>query len=63
MQTLRKWLTPDPADAEAMAESKRLEDDKLTVRISQAGISQSGRPPYGGIPPTPDLMDPDREHR
>jgi hypothetical protein len=58
LQTLRKWLKPGPEDAEAAADAKRLEDDKLTVRASQAG-----RVPYGNIPPTPDVLDPERDHR
>jgi hypothetical protein len=54
LQTLRNWFKAEPADAEA----KRLEEDKITVRLSQ-----TGRQPYAGIPPTPDVLDPDREHR
>ena len=54
----RKWLKAEPTDAEAVAESKRLEEDKITVRLSQ-----TGRQPYAGIPPTPDVLDPEREHR
>ena len=55
---LRKWLNPAPRDAESVAEARRLEEDKLTVRVSQWG-----RQPYSNIPPTPDVLDPDREHR
>jgi hypothetical protein len=58
LQTLRKWFKAEPADAEAVAEAKRLEEDKITVRLSQ-----TGRQPYAGIPPTPDVLDPEREHR
>jgi hypothetical protein len=58
LQTLRKWLKAEPADVEAVAEAKRLEEDKITVRLSQ-----TGRQPYAGIPPTPDVLDPERDHR
>jgi hypothetical protein len=54
LQTLRNWFKAKPGDAEA----KRLEEDKITVRLSQ-----TGRQPYAGIPPTPDVLDPEREHR
>jgi hypothetical protein len=57
-QTLRKWFKAEPGEAEAVAEAKRLEEDRITVRLSQ-----TGRQPYAGIPPTPDVLDPDREHR
>jgi hypothetical protein len=58
LQTLRNWFKAEPADAEAVAEAKRLEEGKITVRLSQ-----TGRQPYAGIPPTPDVLDPEREHR
>jgi hypothetical protein len=58
LQTLRRWLRAEPADPEAVAEAKRLEEDKITIRISQ-----TGRQPYVGIPPSPDVLDPEREHR
>jgi hypothetical protein len=58
LQTLRKWFEAEPGEAEAVAEAKRLEEDRITVRLSQ-----TGRQPYAGIPPTPDVLDPDREHR
>jgi len=58
LQKLRKWLNRGPEDAESVAEARRLEEDKLTVRVSQWG-----RQPYSNIPPTPDVLDPDREHR
>ena len=58
LQKLRKWLNPGPQDAESVAEAKRVEQDKLTIRVSQMG-----RQPYSNIPPTPDVLDPDREHR
>ena len=55
---LRKRLNRGPQDAESLTEARRLEEDKLTVRVSQWG-----RQPYSNIPPTPDVLDPDREHR
>lgn len=58
LQTLRKWLKAEPADVEAVAEAKRLEQDKIAVRLSQ-----TVRQPYAGIPPTPDVLDPERDHR
>ncbi len=58
LQKLQKWLKPGPVDVEAVAEARRQEEDKLTVRVSQ-----TGRQPYGNIPPTPDVLDPDRERR
>jgi hypothetical protein len=58
LQKLRSWLKSGPEDAAAMAEAQRLEEDKLTVRVSQWG-----RQPYSNIPPTPDVLDPEREHR
>jgi hypothetical protein len=58
LQKLRKWLKSGPEDSESVAEARRLEEDKLTVRVSQWG-----RQPYSNIPPTPDVLDPDREHR
>ena len=58
LQTLRNWFRAAPADAEAVADAKRLEEDKITVRLSQ-----TGRQPYAGIPPTPDVLDPDHERR
>jgi hypothetical protein len=58
LQKLRSWLKSGPEDAAAMAEAQRLEEDKLTVRFSQWG-----RQPYSNIPPTPDVLDPERERR
>jgi hypothetical protein len=55
---LRDWFKAAPVDPEGVAEAKRLEEDKITVRLSQ-----TGRQPYAGIPPTPDVLDPDRERR
>ena len=57
-QKVRKWLKSGPEDAEAAAWAKRSEADKLTIRVSQMG-----RQPYMNIPPTPDVLDPDKEHR
>jgi hypothetical protein len=56
-QKIRGWLRPAAGTPEDVAEAKRLEQDNLTIRASQ-----SGRQPYI-IPPTPDVLDPDREHR
>ena len=58
LQKIRSWFRPAPADPEAVAEAKQLGQDKITVRLSQ-----TGRQPYAGIPPTPDVLDPDRERR
>ena len=58
LKKLQKWLNRGPRDAESVAEARRLEEDKLTVRVSQWG-----RQPYSNIPPTPDVLDPDRDHR
>jgi hypothetical protein len=58
VQKLRKWLKSGSEDAEGVAGARRLEEDKLTVRVSQWG-----RQPYGNIPPTPDVLDPERERR
>jgi hypothetical protein len=58
LQKIRSWFKSAPADPEAVAEAKQLEQDKITVRLSQ-----TGRQPYAGIPPTPDVLDPDRERR
>jgi hypothetical protein len=57
-QKVRKWLKSGAEDAGSVAAARRLEEDKLTVRVSQWG-----RQPYSNIPPTPDVLDPDREHR
>ncbi len=54
---IRGWLRPGAASTEDLAEAKRLEQDNLTIRASQWG-----RQPYN-IPPTPDVLDPDPEHR
>ena len=58
LKKLQKWLNRGPEDAESVAEARRLEEEKLTVRVSQWG-----RQPYSNIPPTPDVLDPDRDHR
>ena len=58
LKKLQKWLNRGPEDAGSVAEARRLEEDKLTVRVSQWG-----RQPYSNIPPTPDVLDPDRDHR
>jgi len=58
LKKLQNWLNRGPEDAESVAEARRLEEDKLTVRVSQWG-----RQPYSNIPPTPDVLDPDRDHR
>ena len=55
---LRRWLRPEPADAVGVAEAKRMEEDNITIRASQAGSRQ----PWVSLPPTPDVLDPDREH-
>jgi hypothetical protein len=39
-----------------MEEGKRLQEDMITVRVSQ-----TGRQPFAGVPPTPDLLDPERD--
>jgi hypothetical protein len=57
LKTLRRWFRAEPADVEAAARARQLEDDKLTVRISQYGRQPSV------IAPTPDVLDPEREHR
>ncbi len=57
-QKLRRRLRPEPADAAAIAEAKRMEQDNVTIRSSQAGSRQ----PWAGLAPTPDVLDPDREH-
>ena len=58
LKKLQNWLNRGLEDAESVAEARRLEEDKLTVRVSQWG-----RQPYSNIPPTPDVLDPDRDHR
>jgi hypothetical protein len=58
LKKLQKWLNRGPEDAGSVAEARRLEEEKLTVRVSQWG-----RQPYSNIPPTPDVLDPDRDHR
>jgi hypothetical protein len=62
LQKLRNWFTsaptPAPTDVEAMEEGKRLQEDMITVRVSQ-----TGRQPFAGVPPTPDLLDPERDDR
>ena len=55
---LRRWLRPEPADAAAVDKAKRMEEDNVTIRASQAGSRQ----PWAGLAPTPDVLDPDREH-
>ena len=55
---LHRWLRPEPPDAAAVAEAKRMEQDNVTIRASQAGSRQ----PWVSVPPTPDVLDPDREH-
>ena len=55
---LRRWFRPEPADAAAVAEAKRMGEDNITIRSSQAGSRQ----PWVSVPPTPDVLDPDREH-
>ena len=57
-QKVRRWFRPEPADAVAVAEAKRMEEDNITIRSSQAGSRQ----PWAGLAPTPDVLDPDREH-
>ena len=56
-QKLRSWFRPEPADAAAVAEARRMEQDNVTIRSSQAGSRQ----PWAGLAPTPDVLDPDRE--
>jgi hypothetical protein len=56
-QKLRSWFHPEPADAAAVAEAKRMGEDNVTIRSSQAGSRQ----PWAGLAPTPDVLDPDRE--
>jgi hypothetical protein len=58
IRKLRRWLRSEPADAAAVAEAKRMEEDNITIRSSQAGSRQ----PWAGLAPTPDVLDPDREH-
>jgi len=57
-QKVRRWFRPEPADAAAVAEAKRMGEDNVTIRASQAGSRQ----PWAGLAPTPDVLDPDREH-
>jgi hypothetical protein len=57
-QKVRNWLKREPFDPDTAAAIKQLDDDKLTIRMSQWG-----RQPYMNIPPTPDVLDPDKEHR
>jgi len=55
---LHRWLRPEPPDAAAVAEAKRMGENNVTIRSSQAGSRQ----PWAGLAPTPDVLDPDREH-
>ena len=57
LQGVRRLFRGEPADAEGIARTKRVEEDKLTVRVSQ-----SGGVPQVFVPPTPDVLDPEREH-
>ena len=57
-QKVRNWLKREPLDPETTAAIKRLDEDKLTIRMSQWG-----RQPYKNVPPTPDVLDPDKPHR
>jgi hypothetical protein len=47
------WLKPG-ADPEAEAEAERLRTEQETVKTSQLGAGG------GTLPPTPDVLDPDR---
>jgi hypothetical protein len=57
-QKVRNWLKREPFDPDTAAAIKQIDEDKLTIRMSQWG-----RQPYTNIPPTPDVLDPDKEHR
>ena len=55
---LRRWFRAEPADSVGVAQAKRMEEDRITIRSSQAGSRQ----PWVFLPPTPDVLDPEREH-
>jgi hypothetical protein len=57
-QKVRNWLKREPFAPDTAAAIKQIDEDKLTIRMSQWG-----RQPYTNIPPTPDVLDPDKEHR
>jgi hypothetical protein len=61
VKKLMSWLR-GPSDPEAVAEARRLREDRNTIRISQnTGMSQFGFPT--NLPPTPDVLDPGSEDR
>ena len=49
--TIRRWLAR-PADPEAEAEAKRMQQNRETIKTSQLGVGG------GNMPPTPDVLDP-----
>jgi hypothetical protein len=56
LKSLRRWFHSRSVDPAVAAEAHRLEQEKLTIRLSQYGRQPSV------IPPTPDVLDPEREH-
>jgi hypothetical protein len=56
LKSLRGWFHFRSVDPAAVAEAHRLQQEKLTIRLSPYGRQPSV------IPPTPDVLDAEREH-
>jgi hypothetical protein len=64
VQKVIAWLRrpAEVADPKTSAEAKRLHDERETIRVSQTLVGQMG-PSLPNVPPTPDVLDPERERR
>ncbi len=55
---LRRWFGGPQETPEHLAERRRIEYDRDTIRVSQGRPGQGPMP--STLPPTPDKLDPDR---
>lgn len=58
--TVKRWLARPPIDPEREAERERIENERKTIKASQAQLGVSRGPTPSTLPPTPDTLEPDR---
>jgi hypothetical protein len=54
---IKSWFDRTPEDPADIAAARELEDGRKTIKASQGGASW---PTPSTLPPTPDVIDPDR---
>jgi hypothetical protein len=55
---IKSWFGRTPEDPADRAAAKKLQDERETIKTSQLGAGRGPMP--STLPPTPDVIDPDR---